>query len=68
VQSVAINPLGDVAASGAEGGTIILWDVVAGRPLRQLSGHSNTVGTLAFSPDGALLVSGGADTNLSCGT
>lgn len=37
---------------------ISLWDVQAGKLLRLLDGHSSRVNTLAFSPNGKLLVSG----------
>jgi WD40 repeat protein len=38
-----------------------LWDVTSGRRRSAWRGHVGTVGTLAFSPDGRTLVSGGAD-------
>jgi WD40 repeat protein len=41
--------------------SIRLWDAVAGRELRTLSGHTASVLATAFSPDGRLLASGGDD-------
>src|SRR5262249_6763750 len=38
-----------------------LWDVSSGRELQQLKGHRGPVETLAFSPDGRLLVTGASD-------
>jgi WD40 repeat protein/uncharacterized caspase-like protein len=38
-----------------------LWNTATGRALGALSGHGMAVQSLAFSPDGALLASGGAD-------
>jgi hypothetical protein len=38
-----------------------LWDVTSGKELRQLKGTRNAVLTLSFSPDGAILASGGTD-------
>jgi WD40 repeat protein len=32
-----------------------------GQPVRTLSGHTNWVGSVAFSPDGRLLASGSGD-------
>jgi WD40 repeat protein len=68
VLSVAYSPDGKVLASGdgyrGTGGfdaQIRLWDLSAGRLLRQLAGHLNGVESLAFSPDGKRLASGGHD-------
>jgi len=38
-----------------------LWNAANGRLLRYLTGHTNTVYSLAFSPDGKRLVSGSFD-------
>jgi hypothetical protein len=38
-----------------------LWDVATGRELRKLTGHENTVASVAFSPDGRFALSGGYD-------
>jgi dipeptidyl aminopeptidase/acylaminoacyl peptidase len=40
---------------------IALCDVGSGRRVHALAGHSQQVNSLAFTPDGATLVSGGAD-------
>jgi WD40 repeat protein len=42
-------------------GKIRLWEVETGRLIRTLEGHSDAVHYVSFSPDGALLVSGGDD-------
>ena len=41
-----------------------LWDARSGRRLRTLYGHTSGVNSVAFSPDGATLVSGGVDGTL----
>src|SRR5262249_42048840 len=40
---------------------IRLWDVASGNEIRQLRGHCSWVRSIAFSPDGKRLVSGGQD-------
>ena len=42
-----------------------LWDPATGQPVGQpLTGHQNTVSSVAFSPDGHIIVSGSADKTL----
>jgi WD40 repeat protein len=70
VKSVAFSPDGRLLASGSCGqgniiictqGEIRLWEVASGSLVRSLSGHTNLVYSVAFSPDGRLLASGSAD-------
>jgi len=46
---------------GTDDGTIHLWSLNTNSLLYTLKGHTNTVESLSFSPDGQLLVSGSAD-------
>ncbi|MBV9864001.1 MAG: WD40 repeat domain-containing protein [Abitibacteriaceae bacterium] len=47
-----------VARSAADPGKIYLWDVQTRHLIGILTGHHNAVESIAFSPDGKLLVSG----------
>jgi WD40 repeat protein len=43
------------------GGTIQLWDTQTGQPLQSITAHTNIVQSVAFSPDGRSIASGGYD-------
>jgi len=79
VFSVAFSPDGRTLASGngnyvvlsADGKTrsstdqtISLWDVASGKELKTLKGHLGEVYSVAFSPDGRTLASGGTDKSI----
>ncbi len=71
VTSVAFSPDGKLVAAGtgtwdaAEGrylsGGVRLWDVETGTLKGRLDGHADLVSSVAFSPDGRLIVSGSWD-------
>ncbi len=59
--TVAFSPDGKSLASGAEDGSIFLWDVDAGVTTFQLPGHRTRVTCLAWSPDSEVLASSSLD-------
>jgi eukaryotic-like serine/threonine-protein kinase len=46
-------------AAGDSGGLILVWDLSTGQPISRCHGADYNVGAVAFSPDGATLVSAG---------
>ena len=54
-----VNPLGDRIVSGAEDGTLKVWDAASGTELANLRGHTSIVRCCSFSPDGSFVVSAG---------
>jgi WD40 repeat protein/serine/threonine protein kinase len=59
--SVAVSPDGKRIASGADEGTVSVWDVDTGKRALTLRGHTESVASVAFSPDGKRLASGSQD-------
>jgi len=47
--------------SGSDDKTVKIWDVISGRCLQTLEGHSNWVQSVVFSPDSQRLASGSDD-------
>jgi WD40 repeat protein len=78
INSVAFNPIlpnfsyqqeeaylrGWILASGGADGTVKLWIVSTGIEISTFTGHSDSVWSVAFSPDGQLLASGSADSTI----
>jgi WD40 repeat protein len=60
VPALAISHQGDLLATAA-GNTTYLYRLPGGQPLGVLCGHREGVNCLAFSPDGQVLLGGGAD-------
>jgi len=59
---MAVDPSGEVVAAGSlDSFDIHIWSVQTGQLLDRLSGHEGPVSSLAFAPDGDVLVSGSWD-------
>jgi WD40 repeat protein len=58
------SPNGAILASGSWDKTINLWNVLTGKNIKTLSGHSRAVSSVSFSPNGKWLVSGSSDSTL----
>jgi WD40 repeat protein len=59
--SIAVNPDGDILASGSVDNTVALWHINTGECFHVLPGHTHFVRSVAFSPDGRILASGSYD-------
>ncbi len=62
VTGLAFSPHSDLLAAGVSlyGDNIALYDPATGALVRSLAGHTNWTQSVAFSPDGQQLLSGGA--------
>ena len=58
---VSFSPDGQVLASGAEDGSIILWDTEERSATYQLAGHRTRVTSLSWNPEGTRLASSASD-------
>ncbi|KAK3350972.1 WD40-repeat-containing domain protein [Neurospora tetraspora] len=59
---MAVDPSGEIVAAGSvDSFDIHIWSVQTGQLLDRLSGHEGPVASLAFAPNGGLLVSGSWD-------
>ncbi|MDY7109662.1 MAG: protein kinase, partial [Planctomycetota bacterium] len=59
--SVSYAPDGQRLLTGAEDGTIWIWDLLSGRRCGSLKGHTAPIRWLRFSDDGSLLASASRD-------
>lgn len=61
IDSLCVNPTGTMLASGAQDGSIYIWDFVAQKKIAHYSGHTRRVLNMQFSPDSRLLLSASGD-------
>jgi WD40 repeat protein len=59
--SIAVNPSGDILASGSVDHTVALWHINTGECFHVLPGHTHFVRSVALSTDGRILASGSYD-------
>ena len=57
IRSIAVNPSGEVVATGGRDGSIRLWSASDGQSIAELAGHPSQVYAVLFHPDGKHLVS-----------
>lgn len=56
-RSVVYSPDGRLVVTGGQDNVVRFWDASLGHEVLTLTGHSGPVVSLAFTPDGATLVS-----------
>jgi len=66
VVALALNPDGDVLATGGNDGALRLWDLRTGKAKFTLRERGPQPLVVAFSPDGRTVAAGGHDNKVSC--
>ncbi|MDQ3815821.1 MAG: hypothetical protein M3347_18080 [Armatimonadota bacterium] len=61
ISLVAFSSDGKVLATGGTKGSVRLWDVLSGKELRTLNGHTGRITSLLFSPDSTALATASED-------
>ena len=58
IRALDVSPDGALLASGGNDGRVCLWNIADGKLVREMSGHTRNVYSVAFHPDGKSLLSG----------
>lgn len=61
VFAVSAHPTEPLAASGGEDDIGYIWDITDGEVVVKLTGHTDSVASIAFSADGEMIATGGMD-------
>jgi hypothetical protein len=61
---LAFSPDGRTLVARGADHSVRVWDVAAGKELRQFKGHQGRVETVAYAPDGKTVASGSDDTTI----
>jgi periodic tryptophan protein 2 len=65
ISSIAINPTGDWIALGcADMGQLLVWEWQSETYVMKQQGHFDTMSSVAYSPDGSYLATGGRDSKV----
>src|SRR5262249_56350563 len=63
VRAIALSSDGSALAAGLRYGTVKVWDTQTQKPRFELAAHKGDAWSVAFTPDGKTLVTGGGDWN-----
>ncbi|KAL4074907.1 WD40-repeat-containing domain protein [Scleroderma yunnanense] len=61
VFAISCHPTQPLAASGGEDDLGYIWDITDGETIVKLTGHTDSVTSVAFSSDGEMIATGGMD-------
>ncbi|KAI0300934.1 WD40-repeat-containing domain protein [Russula brevipes] len=61
VYTIAAHPTAPLAVSGGGDDSGYIWDVTSGETVVKLTGHTDSVSSVAFSSDGEMVSTGGMD-------
>lgn len=57
---------GSLIATGGSTGVVRLWDACTFELLSEVTGHSDVINSLKFTPDDKQIISGGEDGSIFC--
>jgi WD40 repeat protein len=67
VNDISVSPCTTWMASSSDDKTVRVWDLVMGKQIRELEGHTSWVTGVKWSCDGKMIVSGIGDTHAGVG-